>query len=1007
MAWVETYKLEYYDIYDILWTAILSTENFAGDSVDLQGSGEAIGFEFTNGSDNAFDPYKPSNVILSVIGDTNFSYNSLYSVDSMQTLVQVYQGEASDGNLYWEGYVDPNAVSEPYDVPSFVVKIGCYDGLTLLEEILFADEASDDVEYYDGRQTLSEIVINVLGKIGFTEFKEFVNLYDDEMDSGVGDSPFDQTSIDVDVFEGMYCDEVLIEICKMKNACIRQQDGIFCIYRLVEIKETTVYGRHFTDATTKTSISYTTEQFINRSDHDTNLKQAPGGVKIMVNPLSKVSSHQDYGYNDSLVDNWKFPGDSFSTVDGGTTYDVDNWTEINTPKPVPFSQAKPGASEGVLLTGYQTEAAVVDYDVYIEQDFAINTLSSSTDIFEISFDYAIYNWGILELTDAPVRVTVEDSSGTYWLDVSTKDLCVWRAYEDDILITVASTPASTLSEWTTFRRRIVGLPAGGAYTIKLYGPSGELGHVFHSVAFKNVKFIATSDAISINKAPLPRFWRTALGLFSKKTVTRRIYKINEVEEIVGTDYAATNNINGAILNKHYLLGDVTDTDIDVVIDQFKGSLGVSIPDTYAFAAARFAANYAAAYLVGGVVVTSSGAGIIFTAQVAGVDFTGVTSRVNNVTGSLGCSIVNTTPNGGETQAEWEINLSGTGGTANITANDTTEQAIFNGSLIQTAIDFVTDHAAAFLLDGVEVSNDSGDILTFKSSALFSTDPVIANTSDDLDGAETKIHDLVEGIKRVDTITLDSGLGSVGTCSITVDAKQHTASLIYALIYPTDNWNPRNETLDQPILEIAVDEIANQYSRASQFIDMPIQETSGETTLNLLGTIIDNLNVYDGLTDIREVADWTKTNCTLALTGGYARFTSTAVDPNFLKVVSIKGWAYRYISYRYKIISGTPATGGEVFYKTAGHDYSASYYRNTAAFVADGQWHIRVEDMADLTAGGTDWVDNVITGLRIDLTYDDAIVIDLDWIGFPRRFMINRGSFKARSRKWKLDLLEIV
>lgn len=135
-------------------------------------------------------------------------------------------------------------------------------------------------------------------------------------------------------------------------------------------------------------------------------------------------------------------------------------------------------------------------------------------------------------------------------------------------------------------------------------------------------------------------------------------------------------------------------------------------------------------------------------------------------------------------------------------------------------------------------------------------------------------------------------------------------------------------------------------------------------------------------NILEVADWTKVRCTLVLTNGYARFSSTAADPYVYKDItpSIKGWEHRFISIRYKVISGAPANG-QIFYTTAGHGYSASYYKLIPALTADGQWHTTVLDMSDLTAGGDDWITNEITGIRIDLTDTHPVVIDLYWIGF--------------------------
>ena len=89
------------------------------------------------------------------------------------------------------------------------------------------------------------------------------------------------------------------------------------------------------------------------------------------------------------------------------------------------------------------------------------------------------------------------------------------------------------------------------------------------------------------------------------------------------------------------------------------------------AAAQFVTDNAAAYLVGGVVVTSSGVDIIFTAAVAGVDFAGATT-ITNVLGDLAGTVVNTTPSAPAVKRVDTITLSGTYGSASILCDAVTK-----------------------------------------------------------------------------------------------------------------------------------------------------------------------------------------------------------------------------------------------------------------------------------------------------------------------------------------------
>ena len=100
--------------------------------------------------------------------------------------------------LYWQGWIISKDYQEPYELAPYEVEIKASDGINYLKEYLFcATDAVDftDIVFYDGRTLESEIILNILGKVGFTEFKEFCNIYEQNMSSGTGNSPFDQCKI--------------------------------------------------------------------------------------------------------------------------------------------------------------------------------------------------------------------------------------------------------------------------------------------------------------------------------------------------------------------------------------------------------------------------------------------------------------------------------------------------------------------------------------------------------------------------------------------------------------------------------------------------------------------------------------------------------------------------------------------------------------------------------------------------------------------------------------------
>lgn len=85
--------------------------------------------------------------------------------------------------------------------------------------------------------------------------------------------------------------------------------------------------------------------------------------------------------------------------------------------------------------------------------------------------------------------------------------------------------------------------------------------------------------------------------------------------------------------------------------------------------------------------------------------------------------------------------------------------------------------------------------------------------------------------------------------------------------------------------------------------------------------------------------------------------------------------------RVRLYCNTTVTGTlTIFYSTSGHGYSSSFSKGLPARTyAAGKWYTLFFDMADLSYGGTDWVDNIITGLRFDVAQSMGQDWDIDGI----------------------------
>jgi len=122
--------------------------------------------------------------------------------------------------------------------------------------------------------------------------------------------------------------------------------------------------------------------------------------------------------------------------------------------------------------------------------------------------------------------------------------------------------------------------------------------------------------------------------------------------------------------------------------------------------------------------------------------------------------------------------------------------------------------------------------------------------------------------------------------------------------------------------------------------------------------------------------FTAAGATLTNGSTYLTVTSSSIDPIIRRTVSFSGSQYPYVQIRLLRTAGT-GWDGKIFYTTGGHGESASYYAQMTEPTYGGQFQWITVDMRSLTAGGTDWTANTITGIRFDLgaTSLDTFQID--------------------------------
>jgi hypothetical protein len=192
-----------------------------------------------------------------------------------------------------------------------------------------------------------------------------------------------------------------------------------------------------------------------------------------------------------------------------------------------------------------------------------------------------------------------------------------------------------------------------------------------------------------------------------------------------------------------------------------------------------------------------------------------------------------------------------------------------------------------------------------------------------------------------------------------------------LLTNTTKWNTRSPGGEnKPLLEIIGDEIAKQYSRPKQLIQMPIQE------------MYEDLD--DEAVDIRG-AGWNAGSGVFSFVGPYRRWSSTGADLywNIYPLSPyIIGATHYMMSIRYKVERNySPEEATMLYSIDGGHGFDANYAKHFT-FIGDNEWHILLLDMSALSHGGNDWITHTITGLYVSIvSLANNTAITLAWLGF--------------------------
>ena len=351
-------------------------------------------------------------------------------------------------------------------------------------------------------------------------------------------------------------------------------NAVFAIYNTAasEFNTSPIY---VFDEIAKSSTNFIPAQQISRAAGGmvggvTNLKQFPGSIIMVKSPAKKITLTQDYGWKESWIDNWQFPSKTFTL---GTT-PIENWTSVGAG--ISYAQIGrfiPGEKSGVSLTINGAPVAAPDTGSYLKQIFGTHSLVT-TDAFAIEFSFLLLNTTGADIAGAVIYIELKNNGGTKFLYEKADGNCDWDNAQKYITITLDSPIGST--GWIDYKRTILGIPTSSTYQISLFAIQEDI-----CLAIKDLKFYASSDEIATMSEMTPG----VIFLDSDREEIQpgfiKTYSIKNIATIVKKEYVITNAINGKNIVSSYILGDVADSAIDNVTEQFMGSLATWVSGFFA------------------------------------------------------------------------------------------------------------------------------------------------------------------------------------------------------------------------------------------------------------------------------------------------------------------------------------------------------------------------------------------------------------------------------------------
>ena len=403
---------------------------------------------FNGSDDDLFVKKIGSSVSVGLQSTSDFQFIDLYTGNSRQFKMQVY----IDSVLDWAGWLIPENFTEPYDAPPYITQVTARDGLGELSSHSFD---------LTGVNIHLSILYEILGKISSPPNVNIgINIF--EENHNTTNSPLIQTYTDCARYEGMNCDEVLIDMLNLWGARIYQSAGAWWFMNIVEFESSvSVIKYNFFGAPDK--FTKNTELLIGRPqnnkfahvDQQLNILPAWKEININIDLKKRDSFIRNYEFNE-----WTIIGQGTVVIYEGelgtiTLYLIDEWDF--TPNATPNRRTNDDDIYAQLVLNGATPSFPISQTV---EGLWVAGAQSMRFIMKYNINNTI------ETSQFWIKIVLDDGAGTVFY---LTDTGLWTVTEAFINLQdiVAGTDTNDVS-FKTFGITSNQIPEAGTLTVSIF-----------------------------------------------------------------------------------------------------------------------------------------------------------------------------------------------------------------------------------------------------------------------------------------------------------------------------------------------------------------------------------------------------------------------------------------------------------------------------------------------------------------------------------------------------------